>query len=570
MRWATLTQRYSPLGALALVQVLVIVLAPSVPVERGAVGAFGRPLADGEEALSGEAAGAAGEARLTEGQAAGERSGSATAGSRAGAKAGPGGIAAAPGDRSHCKGMSQFDGITLPPPCVPKWTGGNNGGATYMGVTPTSVKVVRYDQMDDPFLQGLMKEIDLAATDAQEEAFMQAAEKFINQRFELYGRKIEFKTFKSKCKPLPPEPTCVRPEMAQLVETEKPFFVIWNSPIASAGYDELSARRVLNAGGWQFSDRFHTDRRPYHWDVFMSGTRTVQHLAEYWCKRLAGRPPRFAGPAAGKFDASAARVLGVVTADDPANQQVLKDFEDLVRGCGGGVRETFSFQQNPDTAAEQVNTGLDTMIEAKVSTLVCLCDAATPYFIFGGADGKSYHPEHLLPGTGLMDFDPAGRLYDGWTQWKKSAARPAGGFGIAALPEFEAYASNDATRVWQGAGNAGSPHNLAILDWFYYDMVATMIQMAGPALTPATVEQGAFAAGQYGGGKTVSGVPISKVGFAPGDYTWFSDVREVAWSSTTVSRLDGKRGSYVSLGGGRRYERGQWPAGEPDPASAPG
>ena len=474
------------------------------------------------------------------------------------------------GDVRHCKDGRQFGGITIPPPCVPKWTGTDNGGATYRGVTDRTVKVVRFDQRADPTLETFFRQLDLAATDAEEDAFMAAAEKFINRRFELYGRKIVFETYKSTCETLPPAPKCFRADMARLVETKDPFFVVWNAPITSAAFDELSARKVLNAGGWQFSDRFTNDRRPYHWDVFMSGSRIAQHVAEYWCKRLAGRIPRFAGPAVGKFDPARPRVLGVVAADDSANQQVLHELEDRVRRCGGGVKATYSFQQDPDRAAEQINAGLDRMIEAGVTTLVCLCDAATPYFIVAGCDSKNYHPEHFIPGTGLMDFDAAARLYTNSTQWRKGPARNSGAFGIGSLPTLQPFASNDAVRVWRAAGNEGEPYHMAIFDWLYYDMIATLIQMAGPVLTPATVERGAFATGSYGGWKATGGNPyVPKAGFGPGDYTWIDDAREIVWSATTGSKLDGERGTYISPNGGRRYEAGQWPRTEPTPGSVP-
>jgi hypothetical protein len=565
-RHVPLTRRYVPLVAVVAVQLLIVALVPSTPVsdslplptdDRAPLTEFDPP--KGERSRTGVR-------NATSASAVPPATGIVPRRSEAPNRPI---VRAASGDRSHCKNGRQFDGITLPPPCVPKWTGANNGGATSRGVTAKTIKVIRIDQRSDPTLETFLRQIDLAASDEEEEAFMNAAERYINSRFELYGRKIDFETYKSTCETLPPQADCFRPEMASLVEKEKPFFVVWNTPISSASFDELSARKVLNTGGWQFSERFASDRRPYHWDPFMSGSRVVEHLAEYWCERLAGRSPTFAGPAAGKFDASKPRVLGVVTADDPANQQVLREFQDRVRRCGGGVKKTYSFQQDPDRAAEQISAGLDRMIQAGVTTLVCLCDAATPYFIVAGCDSKNYHPEHLVPGTGLMDFDAAARLYTNSTQWRKGS-RPSGAFGIGSLPELQPYEANDALRVWRAAGRTGEPYHMAIFDWMYYDMVATLIQMAGPTLTPANVERGAFAAGHSGGWKATAGnVHIPKTGFGPRDYSWIDDAREVVWSATSRSKLDGKAGTYIAPNGGRRYEPGEWPRSAPNPGAFP-
>ena len=48
--------------------------------------------------------------------------------------------------------------------------------------------------------------------------------------------------------------------------------------------------------------------------------------------------------------------------------------------------------------------------------------------------------------------------------------------------------------------------------------------------------------------------------FGPGDY---NDCREVYWDASATSKIDGKKGAYVDVNGGRRYEpnRNQLPSG---------
>jgi hypothetical protein len=318
---------------------------------------------------------------------------------------------------------------------------------------------------------------------------------------------------------------------------------------------------VPNAGGWSFAESFSALRRPYHWDAVASGTLMVRHLAEYWCKRLVGRPARYAGDAA---LAARNRVLGVLSPDDPANVEVMNEFVGLVTGGMCGSRQdkvkTFAFAQDVNRAAEQSRAAIAKMQEdPPATTVACLCGLLAPIFILGAADEQGYHPEHLLGGVGLMDFDAVARLYPA-SQWRNA-------FGISSFPEPRSYATNDAARVWNATGHAGEPYHFAWLDWRYYELVANLLQEAGPTLTPATIERGGFAAGCRGGWAETHDPRVDLWCVGPRDYSIGDDVREVYWSGSSLSALDGKAGAYVSLSGGRRYVIGEWPTTEPQLAA---
>src|SRR5438094_744975 len=155
-------QLYAPFIALAVVQALLVVSAPSRGPNRTA-SAGGASVAGGSAAPTGAGARAAaltGSATAVPGATSAGSAGRAgatpsgggaagTPGAAGGTSAGAGsvapGAAVAAGDTSHCVGGRQF---ALPhfhyaPPCVAKFSG-NNGGATYQGVTATSIKVVNF------------------------------------------------------------------------------------------------------------------------------------------------------------------------------------------------------------------------------------------------------------------------------------------------------------------------------------------------------------------------------------------------------------------------------------------
>ena len=85
---------------------------------------------------------------------------------------------------------------------------------------------------------------------------------------------------------------------------------------------------------------------------------------------------------------------------------------------------------------------------------------------------------------------------------------------------------------------------------FWGDMLllGKLDQGTGPNLNPATLEQGAFRTGRP------SDNPLHDArSFAPGDYTAVDDIKEVYWSRTAQSNLDG-RPVYVATGTTRAAE----------------
>ena len=108
--------------------------------------------------------------------------------------------------------------------------------------------------------------------------------------------------------------------------------------------------------------------------------------------------------------------------------------------------------------------------------------------------------------------------------------------------------------MWRASGASGSPCRACNLNWSYYALAGSMIHEAGPDLNPGTVEKGLLNAKPYGGDRP--GSVLVKLG--PGDYTVVSDAREVYWSSSAVSKIDGRPGAYLTMNKSARYEIGEW------------
>jgi hypothetical protein len=116
--------------------------------------------------------------------------------------------------------------------------------------------------------------------------------------------------------------------------------------------------------------------------------------------------------------------------------------------------------------------------------------------------------------------------------------------------------------MWRATGRGGTPCESCNLPWAYVALAASFIQGSGPNLHPVNIERGAQSSSGVGGWERTGGNPhVVRVGFAPGDYTGIDDVKEVYWSETTPSTIDGSPPSYFNVAGGHRYEEGAIPGG---------
>jgi hypothetical protein len=140
--------------------------------------------------------------------------------------------------------------------------------------------------------------------------------------------------------------------------------------------------------------------------------------------------------------------------------------------------------------------------------------------------------------------------------------QPTGGvyaFGPSTLQIQLPFDQSDAARAWRDAGNTGLPDKTENLNVAYYNLMASMIQNAGPTLNPRTIQQGMFNAQGIGGQPNYPKIQFR----APSDYTGIDDDRETYWCATRPSEIDGQAGSYASVDNGKRTDLGQWTPGDP-------
>ena len=562
--------RWAPLMAVIAVQVLLVAVVPSRGTDPGgpgdALAQAGAPLGTSAPGAPTDANGQAVKVDPVTGQPVTQGASVATgapgspgvpgSGPAAGGSVAGGTGNAASGDRSKCAkdGKRQQDVTMTSPPCVPRFTG-NNGGATYQGVTAATIKVLRYRAKSNAQVDAILKTQGLAYSNEEEEQAQQTYAKFFEKHYEYYGRKIEWVSEVGTCEVSPPDLPCFRNEVKRLNAKHKPFAVYWTNATTQAEFfDEWSRLGVVNAGGWHFNSQFNNALRPYHWDVFMDGTRTATNIADYWCKKMQGKNATLAGDPALR---ATKRKLGILTQAFPVTKKNALDLYAMVTGgkCGTKADAAEPVYTPSDIAQGQqtANVAVQKLKSEGVTTLVIMSDPINPTFTTTACTRQQWYPEHLLSGAGVIDYDPLGRLYDP-SQW-----RNAFGPGHLADP-----APPERTDAYRAAADVGVRDNGAgNLIFAYMSLVAAQVQMSGPELKPLNVERGMLSLPSSGGWEATKNPLAILIKYGPGDYTAIEDSRHTYWDPNATSKIDGRRGAYVALEGGRRFEIGKWPRGEP-------
>ena len=299
MRRSTL-KLYGPFLALAAVQALFIVAAPSKAPDKQQLSAGTGAFKSGNAAANGfSSTGANGTTDVA--------SGGGGAGGGAGGGGGGGGSARrwrrqchddgaelAAGDTSHCVGQYQFDVLlTHGPPCQPAF-GGDNGGATYQGVDAQTIKIIYFESTPNEQVNAILGAKGLATSSAEEDAAIAAYQDFINKHYELWGRHVEIKKVIGDCPTTPPDYDKCGSRRRRW-STKHPFAVIWVTSLYADVFTIWANAGIVSIGGSAFDQSYYNDFRPFRYDVAMDGTQSADFISEYYCKKLVGKHPDHAG-----------------------------------------------------------------------------------------------------------------------------------------------------------------------------------------------------------------------------------------------------------------------------------
>ncbi|MBV9291168.1 MAG: hypothetical protein JO222_01865, partial [Frankiales bacterium] len=490
-------------------------------------------------------------------------------------------------DTSHCVSGRQFSPSLFfyAPPCVkgvPGMSLPNNGGATYQGVSGTTIEIVNYVSDYGAEVDQILKAQGLYYNASQAAVWNKTYVNFINSHYQLWGRKIHIDTIEGNCRTVPPDYQCLIGDMDKTVAKYHPYAVIWDTTVCSECFAELSRLHVVNLGGFGFSDAFHAANAPYSWDAGESSTRIEQEFADWWCHQMtsqggSGRTAIYAGTQnpAENFTKKP-RVLGVVSTNDPDNQNTVQNvlFPLLKKTCGENVGNHYYFYaQNINTAAQQSQTAEERMNTPSnpATSVLCLCDPVAPQFGLNAYANNNYWPESILATDQSMDFDTTGQTYSSKDTSQDHLACPTpqrgcgfdGAVGLATSDPQTSVNATDAVKVYRAQthqnGLPTSAQTLSIF-WDIWSMLGAMIENTGPDLTPQRMAGAAPSMGFIGGGQ--SGRPLR--GFARNYYSWVQDAGVVYWNKNKPSAYNGVPGHWVPIEG--RFTLGRFSTMKQPPA----
>ncbi len=548
-------RRYAPFALLVAAQLVLVLVAPS----RQAATATGPLSGQLNAGNPGASAGVPG-GEAVPGAAGFPSRGGAAGASGAGVGGAVGGANSSGGARTAGGRVTSgkqwcLTGLLEHPPCVPQWAGGDNGGRTWQGVDAKTVTVVMYRYKDNPAVDAVLRETGTyISPSAEKDMFLLVAD-WINKHIPLYGRTIRPVYYQGNCDIAPVDDACFRSEADSIAATVKPFALFYDDDTNEAAFmDELSRKGVVNWGGWGFSDAFNDGLRPYHYDLCMGGDVQAEMAGTWYCRRLAGRPARFAGDGSLR---TRTRKVAVIYPDAPQVTAAAQHLMQVIRGCAGSASVVDGrYSADTSTAAQQATTDTSKYKADGVTTVLWMSDPIAPAYGTKAQAAQAWHPEQVLAGGGLLDYDALAQTYD-QSEW-------AHAFGPSDLMATMPIAEQDAARMWRAEGRSGNPDVNSNLLSMYLLTLTEGIVAAGPTLSPLSYESGLLTAPGYDSWSQWHDPRLVYVRFGRGDYTAVSDIREVYYNPRLTSATNGRSGAYVPLGGGRRYQLGDIPSGEPN------
>ncbi len=461
----------------------------------------------------------------------------------------------------------------LSPPCVASYTG-DNGGATYAGVTKEEVRIIYFTvggTCRSPTSRGREcaprdTYVDLGKPPVETEDVISRGirdlQTYFNDRFQTYGRFVHFWVYYMPGPSMTPEQQ--RAKAIEGINLIKPFAAV-HGYLGNADYFMTMARRgVLVFQSTLPISLSHFRRYPkLIWNYLPAVELHARTFASMLCRQVVGRPAAFSGNSG---ENGKPRRLGYLRADDgPGWGAEYHHFQNLVKaqveGCGGVFvaegSHPYTGRINQDSAAaqQQVEQNIATFRSKQVTTIIW------PLGLDLGRETETaarqgYLPEWILAGDTIMDGYDVGQLQDQRAMhghvWLQTV--------LARAPAF----NQDLCYLAMSEANPGKPEEdarQACLQVKPYEALRQLfigIQVAGPKLNPANLDKGFHAIPP--GPSDSPLVPACY--YEPGDYTCIKDGTAMYWDTNGRAPGSNAPGCWRMPDEGKRYTADAWPDAE--------
>lgn len=474
------------------------------------------------------------------------------------------------------------------PPCVPFFEG-DNGGATWQGVTEDEITVLVYssayttipdnrerrnestpaagsycDVDGTPNTDRNCLEDNASIEDHAVVRVTRAFSRYFNDRFQTYGRKVHFWVYFSGAD----TPAERKADASGNYDRLKPFAVLDNAFFGGhndAYADAVTRRRVSLYGSFaSFANSFYRDSAPYIWSFWPDVEHGSDLFVSYICSKVAPYPVAHSGNP--EDQGKPRKIAFLYTKDDDfKGLQYFAEFSKLrLEQCPNGAKLDVVVEATYSRNQYQIDSHPDAVTEARDNIAKMEGAGATTIIWLGGYETQhsaaarkaNWFPEWIVSGDLLNDTIDNGRAQD-QDVWKHA-------WVVTNLIREDRTADSPARQAYREAepsGNSNDEEDALNLYRTFFTLFKA-IQVAGPELTPQSVDQG-----QHAIPRQASYDPrVAACFYDPADFTCVKDAMETWWDPEAPDP-EGRAnavGCYRMVRNGKRYLAGTWEGTDQD------
>lgn len=464
------------------------------------------------------------------------------------------------------------------PPCVASFSG-DNGGATYPGVSRDEIRVLFYwGRNNESYIGSRGNQTpprstfyDLAQPPGEDEPYQVEAiriwQRYFNERFQTYGRFVRF-WFHTGAGGGVSAPSTAESRAADAAEgyaRVKPFAVVINDVEEVDAYIAPMARRgviTFGAGsGLVTLDAYRTYPGKV-WGYNQPMEYLVDGFTDVLCKQVVNRPVTDSGDPTYQGRPRKMAFLTLIPGDTDIDDKAAARIRSNVAECGGrfALERNFPFKgsiwQSPHDA-DAYTAMVAELKAAEITTVVWNLYYDREWS--QAAKRAAYFPESIvMTGNGFENI-----VHGKWMDqdvWDNA-------WVFTPQPAIGAWVDTQCFKALREAAPDLPFQDTSIPCRFYEDLrqLFTGIQVAGPRITPESINKGFHAIPQ----RPSSSADSPACFYLPGDYSCVKDAALWQWDRNAVSEYSSAPGCYRMVNRAERHLVGRWPRRELSSAAKP-
>jgi hypothetical protein len=440
-------------------------------------------------------------------------------------------------------GLRQIPWSHYSPWCEPTWHG-NNGGATSLGVTSTTITIT-YRAASTADLQlayGIIPPSIIGTNQAAEDT-LQAYINLFNKEYELYGRQVKLVTYNGQSdfikENIGVDTQAADADAINVASNIKAFadLSLIDSTQVYDGF--LAQHHVIGFNLGFLPQSWYQTEAPYSYSPGPDCNKTAVADAAVIGKTMAGLPAIYAGD---PLMHTQIAKFGVISPTGEGHECSVETVNLLKSQYGVNPAVVYTYTLNIGTIGSDTATMVAQFKDAGVTTVIALnSDPITPSFVFKAAQADNYYPEWYAEAAGA----PSGGI-DAFGQ-NLPAAEVA--HSLLVSQQSVPQQNSEAYKAFQMGAKPG--YQLEPLYPLIYEQALLLfngLQAAGPDLTPQT-----FAAGLDSLPDSTPGGQFGLWSYGPNTYDPQASFQVDYWDPSPISPVDGKPGEWLACNSGEQF-----------------